>query len=123
VAVKMMPELYPEYGYETRELQEVNMTMATDASAVTTAIRHKVNSGADIMENLDITYKKGRTVLKMVEAYIGPDKFQLGVQKYLAAHKWGNAVAGDLFSALSDASGKNLEPILSSYLDQAGFRS
>jgi alanyl aminopeptidase len=121
VAVKMMPVLYPEYGYETRELAEVNSTMASDASALTTAIRHKVNSGADIMENLDITYKKGRTVLKMVETFIGPDKFQLGVQKYLAAHKWGNAVAGDLFTSLADASGQNIEPILSSYLDQAGF--
>jgi alanyl aminopeptidase len=121
VAVKMMPELYPEYGYETRELQEVNMTMGTDANALTTAVRRPVNSGADIMEDLDITYKKGRTVLKMVEAFIGPDKFQQGVQTYLNAHKWKNAVASDLFSALADASGKNIEPMLASYLDQAGF--
>ena len=121
VAVKMMPELYPEYGYETRELQEVDRTMGTDANAVTTPVRRPVNSGADIMEDLDITYKKGRTVLKMVEAFIGPDKFQLGVQSYLNAHKWKNAVAGDLFSALADASGKNIEPMLASYLDQAGF--
>jgi alanyl aminopeptidase len=95
--------------------------MGQDANAITTPVRRPVNSGADIMEDLDITYKKGRTVLKMVEAFIGPDKFQLGVQKYLDAHKWGNAVAGDLFSALADASGKNIEPILASYLDQAGF--
>jgi alanyl aminopeptidase len=121
LAVKMMPELYPEYGYETRELQEVNMTMASDANAVTTPVRRKVDSGADIMEDIDIIYKKGRTVLKMVEAFIGPDKFQAGVQAYLHEHAWKNAVAADLFSALADASGKNLEPIVTSYLDQAGF--
>jgi alanyl aminopeptidase len=120
-AVKMMPELYPEYSYETTELAEVNQTMGTDANATTTPIRHVVDSGNDIMENLDLTYKKGRTVLKMTETLIGPDKFQLGVRNYLAAHAWKNAVAADLFSALAEASGKNLEPILSSYLDQAGF--
>jgi len=121
LAVKMMPELFPQFGYETKELQEVNSTMAQDANAVTTPVRRKVDSGADIMEDLDITYKKGRTLLKMVEAFIGPDKFQLGVQSYLNEHKWKNAVAADLFSALADASGKNLEPIMASYLDQAGF--
>jgi len=121
LAVKLMPELFPQFGYETKELQEVNTVMAQDANVVTTAVRRKVDSGADIMEDLDITYKKGRTVLKMVEAFIGPDKFQLGVQKYIAAHRWSNAVGADLFSALAEASGKNLEPILASYLDQAGF--
>ncbi|HET6349655.1 MAG TPA: M1 family aminopeptidase [Candidatus Krumholzibacteria bacterium] len=121
LAVKLMPELYPEYGYETRELQEVNHTMTQDANAITTPVRRKVDSGADIMEDLDITYKKGRTVLKMTEAFIGADKFQLGVRNYLAAHAWKNAVAADLFTALADASGKNIEPILASYLDQAGF--
>jgi cytosol alanyl aminopeptidase len=121
LAVKLMPELYPEYSYETRELQEVNQTMGQDANAITTPVRRKVDSGADIMEDLDLTYKKGRTVLKMTEAFIGPDKFQQGVRSYLAAHAWKNAVAADLFSALADASGKNLEPILSSYLDEAGF--
>jgi len=121
LAVKMMPELYPEYGYETRELQEVDRTMSTDANDLSIPIRHTVDSGADIMENLDVTYKKGRTVLKMVETFIGPDKFQQGVQSYLATHRWKNAVASDLFSALAEASGRNLDPILAGYLDQAGY--
>jgi alanyl aminopeptidase len=121
LAVKLMPELYPEYGYEVTELRQVNQVMTQDANASTSAIRRKVETGGDIWEDIDIQYEKGRTVLKMVEIFIGPDQFQLGVRNYLEAHKWGNAVAADLFTALADASGKNLEPILASYLDQAGF--
>jgi alanyl aminopeptidase len=121
LAIKMMPEMYPEYGYEVEELKEVNHTMTTDANATSTPIRRKVDSGGDIMENLGVQYHKGRTVLKMVEAFVGPDKFQLGVRNYLEAHKWRNAVAADLFSALAQASGKNLEPVLAGYLDQSGF--
>ena len=121
LAVKMMLELYPQYGYEMKELSQVNSVMAQDANASTSKIRRKVESGGDIWEDVALAYEKGRTVLKMTEAFIGPDKFQLGVRNYLETYKWKNAVASDLFSALAEASGKNLEPILASYLDQAGF--
>ncbi|HEX6791021.1 MAG TPA: M1 family metallopeptidase [Candidatus Krumholzibacteria bacterium] len=121
LAVKLMPELYPQYGYETHELAQLNNVMTQDANASTTKIRRKVDSGGDIWEDVGLAYEKGRTVLKMVESFIGPDQFQQGVRTYLNDHKWGNAVAADLFSELADASGKNLEPILASYLDQAGF--
>jgi alanyl aminopeptidase len=116
-----MLELYPQYGYEMKELSQVNSVMAQDANASTSKIRRKVESGGDIWEDVALAYEKGRTVLKMTEAFIGPDKFQLGVRNYLETYKWKNAVASDLFSALAEASGKNLEPILASYLDQAGF--
>jgi alanyl aminopeptidase len=121
LAVKLMPELYPEYGYEVTELKQVNQVMTQDANASTSQIRRKVETGGDIWQDIELAYGKGRTVLKMTEMFIGPDAFQKGVREYLAAHKWGNAVAADLFSALAEASGKNLEPILSGYLDQAGF--
>jgi alanyl aminopeptidase len=121
LAVKQMELLFPGFGYEVQELQEVNSTMTGDANASTTPIRKKVDSGADIMEDLGLAYQKGRTVLRMTEAYIGEDAFQRGVRTYLDRHAWKNAVAADLFAALSEASGNNLEPILAGYLDQAGF--
>lgn len=121
VASKVALELNPEYEQDTVDVQEVNQTMTSDANASTTAIRKPVNSGGDIQEDLGLAYQKGRTVLRMAEEYIGEDAFQRGVRQYIERHKWKNAVAADLFSALSEASGKNLEPILASYLDQPGF--
>jgi aminopeptidase N len=121
LATKLASELNPEYHQDTEDVQEVNRTMAGDANATTSAIRKPVDSGADIMADLGLDYQKGRTVLRMVEEYIGPDVFQRGVRQYMERNKWKNAVAADLFAALSEASGKDLEPILSSYLDQPGF--
>ena len=121
LATKIANELNPEYHHETEDVQEVNRTMTGDANASTNAIRKPVDSGADIMADLGLDYQKGRTVLRMVEEYIGPDAFQRGVRQYMEQHKWKNAVAADLFTALSQASGKDLEPILASYLDQPGF--
>ena len=113
--------MFPDYRYETTEVGEVNQIMLTDARPSTVAVRRPVDSGADIEEDLGLAYEKGRTVLRMTEAFIGPDAFQRGVRDYLDHHKWGNAVGQDLFSALSRAADKDLEPLLASFLDQPGY--
>ena len=121
LAMKLMPELFPDYRYETTEVGEVNQVMLNDARPSTTPVRKPVDSGGDIMEDIGLAYEKGRTVLRMTEEFIGPDAFQRGVRDYIERHKWGNAVAQDLFTALSQAADKNLEPILASFLDQPGY--
>lgn len=121
LAMKLMPELFPDYRYETTEVGEVNQIMLSDARPSTVAVRRPVDTGADIMEDLGLAYEKGRTVLRMTEEFIGPDAFQRGVRDYIERHKWGNAVGQDLFTALSQAADKNLEPILGSFLDQPGY--
>ncbi len=121
LAMKLMPEMFPDYRYETTEVGEVNQVMLTDARPSTVPVRRKVDSGADIEEDLALAYEKGRTVLKMTEAFIGPDAFQRGVRDYLDRHKWGNAVGQDLFTALSQAADKDLQPLLKSFLDQPGY--
>ena len=121
LAMKLTHELFPEYRLDTHELSQVNTVMLSDARPSTSTVRRKVDSGADIMEDLGLAYEKGRTVLRMTEEFIGADAFQRGVRAYLDKHKWGNAVAEDLFQALSQAADKNLEPILASFLEQPGY--
>jgi alanyl aminopeptidase len=121
LAMKITHDLFPEYRMDTHELGDVNQVMLSDARPSTSTVRRKVDSGADIMEDLGLAYEKGRTVLRMTEEFIGPDAFQRGVRAYLDAHKWGNAVAEDLFAALSQAADKDLQPILASYLEQPGY--
>ena len=118
---KIAVRLYPDSDLETDYAQEVNQTMIGDARPSTTPVRKKVDSGNDVMEDLGLAYQKGRTVLRMTEQLIGEEAFQRGVRQYLRDHAWGNAVGADLFSALSHAADTNLQPLLSSFLDQPGF--
>jgi alanyl aminopeptidase len=94
--------------------------MDQDALPSTVPIRREVNSAADITEDLSLAYDKGQQILGMVESWIGEDAFRKGVRNYLKRHAWGNATAGDLWSVLSKASGKDLSGVMSSFLDQAG---
>ncbi|XP_026732287.1 glutamyl aminopeptidase-like isoform X1 [Trichoplusia ni] len=47
-----------------------------------------------------ISYNKGASILRMLENFIGPENFRLGVSDYLKKYKFGNTVTQDLLSCL-----------------------
>ena len=56
----------------------------------------------------------------MVEHYVGAETFKKGVNAYLQAHAYGNATAEDFSKAIAAASGKPVERILPTFVNQPG---
>jgi len=93
-----------------------------DALRHTHPIYCEVNTAEDANENFDlITYEKGASVVRMLERYLGRGKFRAGVRRYIRRHREGNTVAADLWRALSEASGENVEPIARAWIEQDGY--
>ncbi len=67
-----------------------------------------------------ITYQKGGAVIGMVEKYVGEETFRRGVHDYLNAHKYANATAEDFWGAQTRDSGKPVDKIMSSFIEQPG---
>jgi aminopeptidase N len=63
----------------------------------------------------DITYRKGRAVIRMVENYIGPPAFQAGVQAYMKRYAYKNTVTDNLWDELERASGKKIKDIIGDF--------
>ncbi|SDL89318.1 aminopeptidase N [Corynebacterium mycetoides] len=60
-------------------------------------------------QNFDgITYAKGASVLKQLQAYVGRDEFFAGVREHFRNHAFANATFADLLGALETASGRDL---------------
>jgi aminopeptidase N len=68
----------------------------------------------------DITYEKGEAVIRMIEAYVGPDVFRDGVRGYIKKHAYGNTVTDDLWRELDAVSGKPVSRIAHAFTLQAG---
>ena len=118
---KVTQEAFKETEVETRSVEGAQKAMNTDARLTTRAIRQPVGAMDNLLQAADeLAYQKGEAVLGMFEAWLGPDVFRAGVRDYLAAHEWGNATAGDLWSALSKASGKDVGKSMATFLDQPG---
>ena len=56
----------------------------------------------------------------MIESYVGADTFRKGVNAYLQAHAYGNATSEDFAKAIAATSGKPVERILPTFVNQPG---
>ena len=61
--------------------------------------------------------EKGAALLRLFEAYFGPEPFRHAIRSYVAAHANGSVTTADLSRALSDEAGKRLEQSIASMLD------
>ncbi|MDP3939357.1 MAG: M1 family metallopeptidase, partial [Deltaproteobacteria bacterium] len=87
---KICNGLFPEYNIEVSEVQGSQNIMVGDARPSSSAIRKTVDSPDDIEEDLMLAYEKGKTILHMVEMWVGEDAFHRGVLDYINRHAWGN---------------------------------
>ncbi|MBX8996676.1 aminopeptidase N [Corynebacterium testudinoris] len=75
-----------------------------------------------VEQNFDgITYAKGASVLKQLQAYVGREEFLAGVRRHFADHAWGNATFDDLLAALQTASGRDLSGWADQWLKTTGI--
>jgi aminopeptidase N len=70
----------------------------------------------------DITYRKGRAVIRMIENYVGEDAFREGIQAYMKRYGYKNTVTDNLWDELEKASGKKIKEIADDFATKPGFR-
>jgi alanyl aminopeptidase len=111
----------PEWDGSVERVADRSGAMGQDTLATARMVRQPIRSKSDIANAFDgITYEKGRAVLEMFEAFIGREKFFLGVRHYLERHAFKNATSADFVAAISAAAGTDVAPAFSSFLDQPG---
>ncbi|HJZ62800.1 MAG TPA: M1 family metallopeptidase [Candidatus Acidoferrum sp.] len=111
----------PEWHEEQQEIQQTGGALSNDAIASVRAIRANADTPGEIQALFDgVAYGKAASVLRMVEAYAGPDVFQKGVNAYLEKHAYGNATAEDFWNQLTATSGKPVDKIMKTFTEQSG---
>ncbi|HEY5024266.1 MAG TPA: M1 family metallopeptidase [Acidimicrobiales bacterium] len=96
--------------------------MATDGLHTTRPVEYPVGPPEEAQGMFDVlTYQKGAGVLRMLERYLGADRFRDGVRRYLEAHRLSNTETADLWDAIEEASGEPVRDIMDSWILQGGF--
>ena len=68
-----------------------------------------------------ISYNKGASVLRMLESYVGEDRFREGVSDYLSKFSFSNASGEDLWDALGKASNLPVKEVARAWLTRPGY--
>jgi aminopeptidase N len=81
-----------------------------------------ITSEKQVKEIFDnISYAKGCSVLRMLINYLGQDVYRVGIRKYLNKFLWRNADPEDLWSTLSEVSGKDVSAMMDAWTKKTGY--
>uniref|UniRef100_A0A8D2L122 Aminopeptidase n=1 Tax=Varanus komodoensis TaxID=61221 RepID=A0A8D2L122_VARKO len=82
----------------------------------------EVSSPDEITSVFDgVSYSKGASLLRMLEDWITPEKFQAGCRQYLKEHHFKNAKTDDFWRALAEASGQPVKDVMDTWTKQMGY--
>jgi len=113
--------LRPDWEIDVDDALEARGAMRLDSLKTTRAIHARAETPDEIEALFDtITYEKGASVMRMLEGYLGRDTFRAGVNAYLARFAYGNATSADFWTVMTEASGKPVDRILPTFVNQPG---
>ena len=118
---KSVGEWKPEWHFDLAEVEDTNKSLTVDSLQNTRPIHQAADTPAQIQELFDgIAYDKAAAVLRMLEAYLGPETFRKGVDEYLKRHSYGSATASDFWKTLAEVSGKPVDEIMATFVKLPG---
>jgi aminopeptidase N len=121
MANKPLAAGHADWNVDVDEAEENRTALGLDSLKATRPIHSDVSTPAQIDEAFDaIAYQKGAAVLRMLENYVGADVFKKGINAYLQAHAYGNATSEDFSKSIAGSSGKPIERILPTFVNQPG---
>ena len=111
MAAKMQASLDTASGaWKSFYLRNKPLAYAVDATRGTTPVWQTLENLDQAKSNYGaIVYNKAPSVLKQLDYLVGPDAFQRGLRRFLAAHAYGNATWRDLLSAIGAESRRSLD--------------
>jgi aminopeptidase N len=116
-------KLHPDWNVWPQFVSESMQTAFTlDSLRSSHPIEVPVKDALDVDQIFDsISYLKGSSVIRMLATHLGQETFLKGVSNYLKAHAYGNAKTNDLWSALSQASGQDVNALMGNWIRKIGF--
>jgi aminopeptidase N len=111
----------PDWAVNVDDVSDAVNSLDLDSLVNTHPIHQPQETQEQVIESDDaITYGKAAAVLRMLEAYLGPETFRSGVSVYLKKYSYGNATSPDFWSTLTTTSKRPVDKIMATWVEQAG---
>ncbi len=113
---------HPEWNVQLASVANRETAMGLDSLSTAHPVVQHVETVDQASQAFDaITYEKGEAVIRMLEAYVGPDAWRDGVRAYIKAHAHGSSTTDDLWVEVEKAAGKPITAIAHDFTLQPGI--
>lgn len=121
MAGRTMERLHPEWNSVLAAVNARDRAMQRDALVTTHPVVQHVETVEQANQAFDaISYSKGEAVIRMLEAYVGPEVWREGVRRYIKAHAYGNTKSDDLWREIEAAARQPVTAIAHDFTLQPG---
>ncbi|XP_024545712.1 aminopeptidase M1 isoform X1 [Selaginella moellendorffii] len=114
--------LFPEWKVWTQFNELTVDAYRLDGLVESHPIEVEVGHVREIDEIFDaISYKKGASIIRMLQTYLCAKTFQKGLASYIKKFAYRNAATEDLWDSLSSESGQPVKELMNSWTKQKGY--
>ncbi len=118
---RVKARLHPEWNSSLGAVAAREVAMSPDSMATTHPVVQRITTVEQASQAFDsITYRKGASVIGMLERYVGEEAWRNGVRAYMKAHAYGNTASSDLWDQIEKAAGKPIKAIAHDFTMQPG---
>ncbi|XP_062195196.1 aminopeptidase M1-B isoform X2 [Phragmites australis] len=122
VSYLAVDSLFPEWNNWTQFLDEMTSGLKLDALAESHPIEVEINHASEIDAIFDsISYDKGASVIRMLQSYLGAERFQKALASYIKKYAYSNAKTEDLWAVLEEESGEPVKDLMTTWTKQQGY--
>ncbi len=123
MSIKAVDRFYPEWDhFGDLLMSRTRGALLGDSLMSSHPIDADVKDPESVAQIFDeISYGKGGSILRMIEAYVGEENFRKGISNHLKNHSYGNATGQDLWKSLEDVSSMPVSHIMSTWIKKKGY--
>ncbi len=123
MAAKQTDRRNPAWQWWLGQDEDKENAMRADAIPGVHAIEQHIRDENLVGNSFDpqITYSKGQAILRMLEAWLGPDVFRDAMRRYMKARAYSNATSADLWTALGTGGKHDVSAVAAGWTGQPGF--
>uniref|UniRef100_A0A0E0M0C7 Aminopeptidase n=1 Tax=Oryza punctata TaxID=4537 RepID=A0A0E0M0C7_ORYPU len=113
---------FPQWNIWTQFLDSTTSALKLDSLAESHPIEVEIHHASEVDEIFDaISYDKGASVIRMLQSYLGAERFQKALASYIKKYAYSNAKTEDLWAVLEEVSGEPVKDLMTTWTKQQGY--
>ncbi|XP_015696321.2 aminopeptidase M1-D [Oryza brachyantha] len=113
---------FPQWNIWTQFLDSTTSALKLDSLSESHPIEVEIHHASEVDAIFDsISYDKGASVIRMLQSYLGAERFQTALASYIKKYAYSNAKTEDLWVVLEEVSGEPVKDLMTTWTKKQGY--
>ncbi|VAI31882.1 unnamed protein product [Triticum turgidum subsp. durum] len=113
---------FPQWNIWAQFLDPTTTALRLDSLEASHPIEVEIHHASEVDQIFDaISYDKGASVIRMLQSYLGAERFQKAMASYMKKYAYSNAKTEDLWAVLEKETGEPVKDLMTTWTKQKGY--